>query len=212
MGSTARPKHEISDTARIAASPARDCGSSCPRSSADEEGSSWPSGAPVLKRGDATIPILSGRTLQLSSLDAPPAQRVRSISSLNAESAFRVQPRLPQQPPSSTTSAICDCPGQAPRALLSTSLSTGGNDPLRIAHRARDTKPEIPLASVKAEELQCIVDLPPSRNSNLALDTVLAVSLSSVSDQIRGNSLRRYGHWQAPWLCPHTEKLIDAAS
>jgi hypothetical protein len=33
----------------------------------------------VLKRGDVTIPILSGRTLQLSSLDAPPAQRVRSI-------------------------------------------------------------------------------------------------------------------------------------
>src|SRR4051812_5266958 len=79
MGSTARPKHEISDTARIAASPARDCGSSCPRSSADEGGSSWPSGAPVLTRGDVTISILSGRTLQLSSLDAPPAQRVRSI-------------------------------------------------------------------------------------------------------------------------------------
>src|SRR3954470_16214747 len=86
MGSTARPKHEISDTARIAASPARDCGSSCPRSSADEEGSSWPSGAPVLKRGDATIPILSGRTLQLSSLDAPPAQRVRSIRTIEHRS------------------------------------------------------------------------------------------------------------------------------
>src|SRR4051794_27376035 len=64
---------------RIAASPARDCGPSCPRSSADGEGLPWPSGAPVLKRGDATIPILSGRTLQLSTLDAPPAQRVRSI-------------------------------------------------------------------------------------------------------------------------------------
>src|SRR6476661_4236338 len=64
-----------------AASPARDCEPSCPRSYADEEGSSWPSGAPVLKSGDVTIPILSGRTLQLTILDTPPAQRVRSIRS-----------------------------------------------------------------------------------------------------------------------------------
>jgi len=51
------------------------------------------------------------------------------------------------------------------------------------------------------------VDLPPSRNSNLALDAVFAVRLSAVSDQIGRNSLGRYGHWQAPWLCPHDEEL-----
>src|SRR4051812_47757326 len=97
MGSTARPKHEISDTARIAASPARDCGPSCPRSSADEEGSSWPSGAPVLKRGDATIPILSGRTLQLSTLDARPAQRVRSIPGRHRRNPHSIKAGRPRQ-------------------------------------------------------------------------------------------------------------------
>src|SRR3954465_4407951 len=38
-----------------------------------EEGSSWPSGAPVLKRGDATIPILSGRTLGTCTRSLPRA-------------------------------------------------------------------------------------------------------------------------------------------
>src|SRR3954467_11170878 len=37
-------------------------------------------------------------------------RRILPWQGLNAESAFRVQPRLPQQPPSSTTSAICDRP------------------------------------------------------------------------------------------------------
>ena len=51
---------------RIAESSATDCGSSCPRSCADEEGSSQSSGAPVLRGMVLTIHILSDRTLPIS--------------------------------------------------------------------------------------------------------------------------------------------------
>src|SRR5271167_2939546 len=63
----------------IAASPAKGCGSSCLRSCAGEEGSSWPSGPPVMRAGGCDDHILSDGRLHLSPFPPAPKEQVRSI-------------------------------------------------------------------------------------------------------------------------------------
>src|SRR5271167_1649411 len=63
----------------IAASPAKGCGSSCLRSCAGEEGSSWPSGPPVMRAGGCDDHILSDGRLHLSPFPPAPKEQVRSM-------------------------------------------------------------------------------------------------------------------------------------
>src|SRR5271166_4401786 len=64
----------------IAASPAKGCGSSCLRSCAGEEGSSWPSGPPVMRAGGCDDHILSDGRLHLSPFPPAPKEQVRSMA------------------------------------------------------------------------------------------------------------------------------------
>src|SRR5271163_2545350 len=92
----------------IAASPAKGCGSSCLRSCAGEEGSSWPSGPPVLRGGGCDDHILSDGRLHLSPFPPAPKEQVRSISNLRRKIRAQIRQgrRMPDQGSADTADVL----------------------------------------------------------------------------------------------------------